>query len=133
MDVDLNACLRGDADAWNTFVELCTPTLYRALGRTLSRGGTPPKSEAIYDSLQDVFGRLVADNYRLLRTYDPVRGSLERWLTVVACSAGIDLLRKKKLDFGPLPHPESLPDRKAQPDATPDSQSTVNRTDAVMT
>ena len=54
------------------------------------------------DSVQDVFVRLVKDDCRLLKSYDPKRASLSTWLTLVARSVAIDHLRKRRLSTVPL-------------------------------
>ena len=41
------------------------------------------------DAAQDVFVRLCAGDFRLLKTYDPARASLATWLAVVARSAAV--------------------------------------------
>ena len=59
--------------------------------RILSRYG---RTDECADVLQEVFVRLVRDNFRLLRQYDPERAKLTTWLGVIANSCAIDWLRK---------------------------------------
>ncbi|MCP3906000.1 MAG: sigma-70 family RNA polymerase sigma factor [Planctomycetes bacterium] len=120
MDVDLQACIDGDKRAWDLFVERWSGLIVAAVRRTIrTRVG---ETAEIDDPVQDVFVRLVKDDYRLLRTYDPQRASLSTWLTLVARSTTIDHLRRKRLDTVPLevdaiaPPPES---REGAPPALP--------------
>ena len=48
----------------------------------------------IEDAAQDVFVRLLKDNGRLLRSFDPNRASMSTWLTLVSRSTAIDRARK---------------------------------------
>lgn len=59
-------------------------------------------AQLIEDITQDVFLRLVRDDYRLLRGYDPARASLVTWLTIVARSCALDHLRRKPLPASSL-------------------------------
>ena len=116
MDVDLTACINGDKRAWDAFVERWAGVLLAAVGRTLrSRLGAVEQSD-IEDAVQDVFVRLLKNDCRLLRSYDPARASLATWLTLVARSAAIDRLRRRDppaAALGPeLPAPEP---RQAEP------------------
>jgi len=50
----------------------------------------------VLDAAQDVFMRLCANDYRLLKTYDPARAGLSTWLAVVSRSAAIDHVRRRR-------------------------------------
>jgi RNA polymerase sigma-70 factor (ECF subfamily) len=52
----------------------------------------------IEDIFQEVFVRLVKDDFRLLRTFDPNRATLSTWLTIVSRSTAIDCLRRRRLN-----------------------------------
>ncbi len=54
------------------------------------------------DVAQDVFIRLCARDFRLIRNYDASRAKLSTWLTVIAHSASIDHLRRQKGATQPL-------------------------------
>jgi RNA polymerase sigma-70 factor (ECF subfamily) len=102
MDVDLGQCLRGDKAAWDGLVAAYAGLIYATVARTLRSGGTRQYREQIDDTVQEVFLRLVKDDFRLLRTFDPRRAGLSTFLTVVARSAALDGLRKTR------PAPASL-------------------------
>jgi len=114
---DLTACLCGDKNAWDAFVERYMPVIFAAVQRTIRRYKADRDPDQIHDSVQEVFVRLVKQDYRLLRSYDPDRSSLSTWLTIVARSTTIDGLRRKRLNTVPLDeHAESV-------SASPDSGS----------
>jgi RNA polymerase sigma-70 factor (ECF subfamily) len=104
MDVDLRQCLRGDKAAWDAFVAAYAGLIYAAVARTLRSDRKHQLRDQIDDAVQDVFLRLVKDDYRLLRSFDPQRASLSTFLTVVARSAAIDGLRKIGPAAIPLEH-----------------------------
>ncbi len=81
----------GDAAAWCAFVSAAGPLLKGVILRVLYRAG---RADECADVLQEVFLRLVRDDFRLLRRYDPQRARLGTWLRVVASSTAIDWLRK---------------------------------------
>ncbi len=95
---DLAGCVRGEKAAWDALVEHAAPILFAAIHRTLGDSSDRALAE---DLAQDVFVRLVKDDFRLLRSYDPARASLPTWLTLVASSMAIDHLRRQK--SRPLP------------------------------
>ncbi len=99
---DLRACLAGDRRAWEAFVDRFSRVIFAAVARTL-RAYAPAAAEQVHDVAQDVFVRLVARDFRLLRNYDPARASLSTWLTIVARSTAIDHLRRRRLQTVPLP------------------------------
>jgi RNA polymerase sigma-70 factor (ECF subfamily) len=88
--------MTGDKKAWDAFVGRFVPVIYAAVSRTLGAHPSPAGQHDIEDVVQDVFVRLLGDDYRLLRTYDPARASLVTWLTIVARSTALDHLRKRR-------------------------------------
>lgn len=70
--------------------------------QTLLRHTGSAPAEDVADATQEVFLRLVRDDRRLLRSYDPGRAGLGTWLTLVARSTAIDLLRRRRLRLVPL-------------------------------
>jgi RNA polymerase sigma-70 factor (ECF subfamily) len=94
-DFDLGACLSGDKKAWDAFVERFAPVIFAAITKVLQparRGDAHGE-----DLCQEVFLRLVRDDYRLLGTFDESRASLTTWLTVISRSTAIDSLRRRRL------------------------------------
>lgn len=89
--ISLSRVCRGERQAWNDFVVVVGPLLRGIVWRLLSRAG---RGDDTADVLQEVFVRLVRDDFRLLRQYDPARAALGTWLGVVASSTAIDWLRK---------------------------------------
>lgn len=99
MDELLSRCLRGDQDAWCEFVDRYDRVIYAAVRRALERGGAVERAP---DIAQDVFVRLVRDDFRLLRLFDPAKASLATYLTVIAVSTTRDTLRRRQLTTTPL-------------------------------
>ena len=99
MALDLDACVQGDGNAWRVFVERFARVIFAAVRRTLAPRG---RGEDTEDVAQDVFVRLVRNDFGLLRSYDPARSSLATWLTLVARSVAIDHLRHKRVETLPL-------------------------------
>jgi RNA polymerase sigma-70 factor (ECF subfamily) len=115
MDIDLRACAEGDKQAWDAFVVRYSGLIIAAVRRTLRGGG----SAEIDDIVQDVFLRLLRDDRRVLRSFDPARASLSTWLTLVARSVAIDRLRRRTikaagLDGVDVPAPPAAAEQGAQ-------------------
>lgn len=98
MEFDLQPCLRGEKKAWDAFVENHSPMIYASIKRTFSGSTSNIPGKTYEDIAQEVFVRLVRDDYRLLRQFDPKRSSLSTWLALVARSVCIDHLRKRQID-----------------------------------
>ena len=98
MDDLLARCIRGDSNAWHTFVDRYTRVIYSAVGRVLGRRTQARSNPLIDDLTQDVFLRLVRNDFRLLRSFDPTRASLTTFLTIVARSTTLDQLRRRRVE-----------------------------------
>ncbi len=96
MNVDLEACIRGDKRAWDAFVDRWAGIIHAAVQRAFQGGRGAAARAEVEDTVQDVFLRLVKDDFRLLRSYNANRASLSTWLTLVARSTAIDRLRRKR-------------------------------------
>ena len=120
---ELAALLSGDRGMWALFVPRAAAVMRAPIRRLLAAR----HAHDVGDVLQDCFLKLVADDFRLLRRYDPARGSLSTWLGVIATSTTLDHLRKKPpvsevLDDHPeaLALPETVRDRTAPLELPPD-------------
>jgi RNA polymerase sigma-70 factor (ECF subfamily) len=89
---DLRPLLAGEYGSWDSFVPKAAAVMRPPIRRVLA--SRRPEDE-IGDVLQDCFLRLIRDDYRLLRRFDPERASLSTWLGIIASSAAIDHLRKQ--------------------------------------
>ena len=96
-----DALLRGEKAAWDAFVRR-----YGGLVVAAVRGVAIVHGE-VEDLTQEVFVRLCKDDFRLLRSYDPVRASLSTWITIVARSTARDGLRRRRAETVPL---EAVPE-----------------------
>ncbi len=101
----LDRLIAGEKAAWDRFVTRFAPVIFAAVRRKLGPAG---RGEDAEDVAQDVFIRLCARDFRLIRNYDAGRAKLSTWLTVIAHSAAIDHLRRQKARAQPL---ESVPER----------------------
>lgn len=70
---------------------LVVAAVRRAIG-----GGNRPADLELEDIVQAVYLKLVRNDCRLLRTFDPERASMSTWLTLVARSTAIDTLRRQR-------------------------------------
>lgn len=93
-DTDIDQVVSGEKAAWDAFVEKYSGLLFGVTIRTLRARCASLDQEDARDVVQDIFLRMVKDDFKLLRTYDPQRASLSTWLTVVARSMAIDYLRR---------------------------------------
>lgn len=94
---DLEGLLRGQSAACEGFLRRYLPLIYGAVLKTLG----PERSEAD-DIVQDVLLRLCRDDYALLRRYDPTRATLATWLSLIARSAALDAVRRRRVRLAPL-------------------------------
>jgi RNA polymerase sigma-70 factor (ECF subfamily) len=92
--VDLARLARGDKPAWDAFVERASPIVYAAINKLLLAYRGRVDDWDAGEVFQSVFLRLVNDNFRVLKAYDPARSSMSTWLTLVTRSATVDYLRK---------------------------------------
>lgn len=92
--IDLRTLLSGSKRAWDGFVTAAAPLINAVVRRALLTYRL--NEDDVLDAAQDVFVRLCANEFRLLKTYDPARASLSTWLAVVARSAAIDHARRRR-------------------------------------
>jgi len=98
--IDLQALTRGDKRTWDAFVMAAAPLINAVVRRTLSSSRV--SEDDALDAAQDVFVRLCAQDFRLLKTYDPGRAGLPTWLSVVSRSCAIDHLRRRRQSTEPI-------------------------------
>ena len=103
---DLQACIRGEKAAWDAFVAEYTGVLHAAVRRVIRQHAPSTTAPEVPDVVQDCFLRLVKDDFRLLKRYDPSRSRLTTWLTIIGRSAAIDRLRRHKPPPLSLSHEE---------------------------
>lgn len=96
-DSRLEACLRGDQDAWKSFVEQFHPLVLRTARARLKRLGAGFGDADAEDVAQDVFLKLWADERRRLGMYDPAKGTVETWLAVTAARTALNYAQSRKL------------------------------------
>jgi len=105
--IDLQSLAKGNKRAWDAFVSAAAPLINAVVRRALASYRL--NEEDVMDAAQDVFVRLCANDFRLLKTYDPARAGLSTWLAVVARSAAIDHARRRRQATQPIDEvPEAL-------------------------
>ncbi len=105
MNVDLPSCIAGRKDAWDQFVCASAPVIYAAVRKSLRARGK--NAGEIADRVQDVYVRLLREDCRLLRTFDPQRASLATWLTLIARTVVHEHARRKSLPTTHLDAPDA--------------------------
>lgn len=98
------------------------PVLFAAAARTLRPALADRWADAAEDVVQDAFVRLLRDDARLLRAYDPARASLVTWLTIVARSVALDHLRRRRSATVDAAAAEAVADVAAPPDEPADAR-----------
>jgi len=97
----LKRLIDGDREGWNAFVTAYAPLIRAMVSRTMSAYGAFSAPD-IEDAIQNVYLRLLRDDRRLLKSYDPDRASISTWLGLISRSVTIDFLRKKGKSHLPL-------------------------------
>lgn len=97
---DLRVLATGNKRAWDAFVVAAAPVINAVVRRAMAsyRLG----EEDVLDAVQDVFVRLCANDFRLLRAYDPARAGLATWLAVISRSAAVDHARRRRQSTLPI-------------------------------
>lgn len=98
---DLEACIRGDSAAWEAFLSGTAGLVISAVKRTIGPGQIPADLE-VDDLVQAVYLKLIRNDFKLLRSYDPGKAAVSTWLTLVTRSTTIDALRRKRMKFALL-------------------------------
>ena len=93
-NIDLNQLSAGSKPHWDDFVEQYSALIYSVIRRILLTYRKDAGDWDLNEIFQEVFVKLIKDDYKLLRTYDPAKASLSTWLTIVTRSTAIDFLRK---------------------------------------
>ncbi|WIM13153.1 sigma-70 family RNA polymerase sigma factor [Enhydrobacter sp.] len=92
--IDLRSLTAGHKRTWDAFVQAAAPLIHAVVRRSLNSHRLG--EDDVLDTAQNVFVRLCANDFRLLKTYDPARAGLSTWLAVVARSAAVDFLRRRR-------------------------------------
>jgi RNA polymerase sigma-70 factor (ECF subfamily) len=105
--IDLRSLAAGHKRTWDAFVAAASPVINAVVRRAMSTYRL--NEDDVMDAAQDVFVRLCANDFRLLKTYDPARAGLSTWLAVVSRSAAVDFARRRRQATAPIDEvPESV-------------------------
>lgn len=114
---ELERCIAGDPAAWRALLAAQLPVIRGSVRRTLLtyRGDAP--EALVDDACGEVLLKLVDREMRLLRRFDPARAKLSTWLSLIARTTTIDVLRRRRetapLEAAPeaaAPEPEEAPE-----------------------
>jgi len=94
IQAEIDRCVRGDRNAWDSFVDRFSGLIYATVIRTVRRYAKSRYEDEIEDITQEVFVKLIKNDFFLLRAYDVRKASFSTWVSVVAHSVSIDYLRK---------------------------------------
>lgn len=115
----VEACLRGDARAWEELVETFTPWVRGVVRKQLARRGPAPQEHDLDDLVSATFQQLLAREKATLRAFGPPY-QLRPWLAVIAARVCSHAVRDadppaQPLDQSPPPAVLDLPpDESAQ-------------------
>jgi len=98
-EVNVAVLCTGDKQAWDAFVPPTCALAKAVARRVLSASGHDHETA---DVVQEVFVRLSASGFKLLRDFDPQRAKLSTWLGVITSAAAVDCLRRKRRGDVPL-------------------------------
>ncbi len=96
MEFDLERLTRGDEKDWKVFSDRVSPIVYAAVRKTLLSRIADVKESDIRDVVQDVFTILIKYDYRVLKSYQPRKASMNTWLTVIAMRTAIKFAKRQK-------------------------------------
>jgi RNA polymerase sigma-70 factor (ECF subfamily) len=116
--------LSGVANADDAFYVKYGPTIYGAVNHVLRNRPAGAAALDADDLAQEVFLRLLKEDARLLRSYDPARAAFSTWLSLVARSTALSLLRKNNPVAREI-NPDQLP-------AAPQKQSAEEISPALL-
>ena len=93
--IDVGRLKAGNKREWDAFVVAASPLIHAMVRRVMGAHGEVLLDDVL-DASQDVFVRLSTEEFRLLRSFDPTRSSLATWIAIVARSAAVDFLRRRR-------------------------------------
>ena len=96
MEFDLERLTCGDNRAWKVFSDLISPIIYAAVRKIFLSIIADAKEGDIRDVVQDVFTILIKDDYRVLKSYQPRKASMNTWLTTIAMRTAIKFTKRQK-------------------------------------
>ena len=97
---DFSGLLAGEERAWSRFILNARPVLEAAVHRTFARQGLKPDAGLFQDAISASLERITADDFALLRRFDPSRGSIRAFLAVVGGSTASNSLRAARRHSG---------------------------------
>ena len=100
--MNIKQLVSGDKAYWEDFVRSFSPVIYSAVLKAFHCYMKDVNDWDVKEAVQNIFIRLIKDDYHLLKSYNLSKASLGTWLTVVARSTTIDFLRCRRPQTIPL-------------------------------
>lgn len=97
----LIACIKGDKDAWDVFVEKYTDLVYHTIHKTLKMYYPAYLYQDLEDIHNSIFLSLIDNDYKKLRQYKGINGcTVSSWIMIIATNATLNLIKKgNKIDI----------------------------------
>jgi len=110
----LDALRQGEPRAWQGFCQDHAGLILHVVRQTFGRYGVRGDPHEIEDVGQEVFIWVSKQDFALLKKFDPQRAKLTTFLRVVASSAAIDWLRRRRPQSDDIDdHAEALVDERS--------------------
>ena len=122
----LNACLTGDKNAWDAFVEKYTNLIYYTLHKTLKTYYSDFLYQDVEDIHNSIFLSLMENDYKKLKQYKGINNcSVSSWLMVVTANFTLNFIKKHKSNI-PIENNsndnKNIIDNHSIPQAQPDDE-----------
>jgi RNA polymerase sigma factor (sigma-70 family) len=103
MDNEILRKLTGhDPQGWKEFVERFSATIQTTVSHVLARRGAY-EHDLVLDITQEVFIKLIKNDFRLLKKFNESRSPLSTYISVISRSSTLDTLKKRRIAVDPLP------------------------------
>lgn len=91
----LTACIQGDKNAWDVFVEKYTDLVYHTIHKTLKMY----YSDFLYQELEDIhnsiFLSLIDNDYKKLKQYKGINGcTVSSWIMIITTNTTLNFIKK---------------------------------------
>lgn len=91
----IDACVAGNKNAWDQFVERYSKLIYSTLHHVLAETRFTDKKDIIDELFNETFVALIKDNAKKLQQFQG-RCSLASWIRLITVNGAIDYLRRLK-------------------------------------
>ncbi|MCD4770756.1 MAG: sigma-70 family RNA polymerase sigma factor [Bacteroidales bacterium] len=96
--MNISNLINGNKKSWNKFVNEYSPLIYSAVLKIFHAHTRNIDEYDVKDAVQEIFIKLIKNDYQLLKNYNPSKASLSTWLTIVSRSTTLDFLKHRQLE-----------------------------------